>query len=171
MIVTLIAVISMDGNITDGDTPGTSHWTSLQDAAHFRKQLAKSDAIVIGRATYDIAKPVPQPGKLRIVMTRQPQRLISKPGMLEFTDKSPQSIHEYLHNAGKRSVLLVGGSQIYSLFINAGLVDDMYLTIEPVLLGEGTPFFSGSITKTDFRLKTMQQLNSAGSLLLHYIKH
>ena len=54
--------------------------------------------------------------------------------------------------AGERSLWVVGGGGIASQFAEAGLLDEVHVTIVPVVLGEGKPLF-------DRRLKDAMQLS------------
>jgi riboflavin biosynthesis pyrimidine reductase len=53
------------------------------------------------------------------------------------------------------------------LFLAAGLVDEIWLTVEPLLFGGGTPLLAARV---DVRLELLasEKLNAAGTLLLRY---
>ena len=76
MIITLAAVVSVDGKITRGSRSGTSEWASVADKKYFARLIQESDAIVIGSQTYKAAKKNIKlsPRKLRVVLTRNPQK-------------------------------------------------------------------------------------------------
>ena len=58
----------------------------------------------------------------------------------------PARVLELLRNRGLGRVLIEGGGQIVSAFVDAGLLDRLFLTVAPVLIGDGVPGlrFTGS---------------------------
>jgi dihydrofolate reductase len=53
-----------------------------------------------------------------------------------------------------RNIWLVGGAMLCQRFLELGLVDEIRLTIAPVLLGEGLRLF-GSLTEESWNLKNV----------------
>jgi dihydrofolate reductase len=49
---------------------------------------------------------------------------------------------EMLRAAGDRNVWIVGGGSLASQFVDEGLLDELHLTIVPVVLGDGIPAFA-----------------------------
>jgi dihydrofolate reductase len=47
--------------------------------------------------------------------------------------------------AGDRNVYLVGGGDLASQFVDAGLLDELIVTIVPVVLGDGLPTFASRL--------------------------
>ena len=43
--------------------------------------------------------------------------------------------------AGERNLWVVGGGNVASQFADAGLLDELLVTVVPVVLGEGKPLF------------------------------
>jgi dihydrofolate reductase len=173
MRVTLIAVQSLDGYITKHGEPG-SDFASGADQAHFRKALASFDCCVMGAETYRTARDqirgrMTAP-RLRIVLTRSPAAFASDAiaDQLEFSSESPKSLIAHLQARGCSRCALLGGSQIHSLFLEAGLVDELWLTIEPVLFGEGTPLLAKS-TETRLRFLSHTSLTSDTGLLKYEV--
>jgi len=173
MHVTLLTAQSLDGFITRHDEPG-SGFTSAEDKAHFRATLADFDCCVMGGATYRGAREwiqthVAAPRRLGVVLPRTPERHAAetRPGALEFTGAPPEKILAGLRARGFARCALLGGAQVHGLFLAAGLVDELWLTVEPVLFGGGTPLLAGRV---DVRLElmTLEKLNPAGTLLLRY---
>ena len=171
MRIVLIAAQSLDGFITKHARPGTA-FTSPEDKAHFRKVVAGFDAGVFGAGTYRVSREairaLPSEGLLRVVMTRSPGRYAAEtvPGRLEFTDVAPRALADDLCARGFRHCALLGGSQVHSLFLAAGLVDEIWLTVEPALFGAGTPLLAH---EADVRLEldTIERLG-VSTLLLKY---
>jgi dihydrofolate reductase len=54
-----------------------------------------------------------------------------------------------------RNIWLVGGAMLSQRFLELGLVDEIMLTIAPVLLGEGLRLFDGSPTEQRWNLKNV----------------
>ena len=54
-----------------------------------------------------------------------------------------------------RNIWLVGGAMLCQRFLELGLVDEISLTIAPVLLGEGLRLFGGSPTEERWNLKNV----------------
>jgi dihydrofolate reductase len=54
-----------------------------------------------------------------------------------------------------RNIWLVGGATLCQCFLELGLVDEIKLTIAPVLLGEGVRLFGGSLTEQRWNLKNV----------------
>lgn len=147
MRLILIAAQSLDGYITRHDTPGSA-FTSEADRAFFKAALREFDACLMGAATYrssrDLIRKAFMPDRLRLVLTRNPAAFAADtlPGQLEFLNQSPAEIAAMLPQRGCRSAAILGGAQIHSLFLEAGLVDELWLTIEPLLFGGGTPLLA-----------------------------
>jgi dihydrofolate reductase len=171
MRIVLIAAQSLDGFITKHAEPGTA-FTSPEDKAYFRTVLAGFDVGLFGGETYRVSRDAIRaqlPGhQLRLVMTRSPERYAAEaiPGALEFTNAAPDALAADLRARGFQRCALLGGSHVHSLFFEAGLVDEVWLTVEPVLFGGGTPLLA---RRADLRLElqTTEKLG-AHALLLKY---
>jgi dihydrofolate reductase len=147
MRLTLIAAQSLDGFITRHDTPG-SDFASQADRKFFREALRGFDSCVMGGTTYRSAREAIRaslmPDRLRLVVTRSPEKFATDeaPGKLEFINLPAIQIVSALSQRGCERCAILGGSQIHSLFFEAGLVDELWLTIEPLLFGKGTPLLA-----------------------------
>lgn len=67
------------------------------------------------------------------------------------------------------NIWLVGGGEINTMLLDAGLIDDMILSIHPIVLGKGKPLFAGDATTTDFRTKSAKKYKS-GLVQIHLVK-
>ncbi|HSY53692.1 MAG TPA: dihydrofolate reductase family protein [Opitutaceae bacterium] len=172
MHVTLLTAQSLDGFITRHDEPG-SGFASPEDQTHFHAALADFDCCVMGSVTYrgarDLICASPATKRLRVVLTRTPadRAAEARPDSLEFSSDPPKKILTGLSARGYARCVLLGGAQVHGLFLAAGLVDEAWLTIEPVLFGGGTPLLAARV---DVRLELLasEKLNAAGTLLLRY---
>ncbi len=170
MKIALVAVMSINNKITQGSDTSIFEWASNEDGDFFKKLLSKHQVFIMGNTTYKTIKPRPSHEKLRIVMSHNPKDHKEEhvAGHLEFTSAAPVNIVADLVNRRYGSALLLGGSEIYSLFLDAGLVSDMYLTIEPSIFSGGLGLANKLSHNINCELITVDVLNKAGTVLLHY---
>ena len=168
----MVMVSSVNGKITRGEDPDIYSWTSKEDADFFFSLLNQHNLIVMGSKTYKAAreKMNHEPGKLRIVLTKNPEKYSKEaiPNILEFTSKSVREILENLTSRGFKQLLLTGGSEINGLFLTENVVDELWITIEPQLFGEGRPLFEAPGVDLTLKLQSSTQLNDQGTILLKY---
>jgi riboflavin biosynthesis pyrimidine reductase len=172
MQVILISAQSADGFITRHDQPG-SGFASAADRAYFQKALAVFDSSIMGSATFRVSRTMIL-GSLtrerkRFVLTREPEKYTgdAAQGMLEFTSEAPRNLVERMKGEGHRRCALLGGARTHSLFLEAGLVSELWLTVEPRLFGAGVPFLRAPID-VSMRLFSHERLDGSDTLLLRY---
>ena len=70
---------------------------------------------------------------------------------------------------GYQRAAVLGGRSVYDYFLNRDLITDMYITIEPLVFGDGLSLFTSiQHTMVRFDLVSVEQLNKQGTVLLHY---
>ncbi len=165
-------VSSLNGKITRGDDPDVTHWTSKEDAELFASMKAQHNLIVMGSRTYEASQNriKLKDGTLRIVLTKNPERYEphAVPGQLEFTSESPTVLINRLESKGFSTMLLVSGGETNTAFFKEHLVDEIRLTVEPILFGSGKPLVAEDQFETKLRLMSMKKLNERGTLHLIY---
>ena len=130
---TLIVATSRDLFISPEekeDQPSTV-WTSKEDKQFFNEKSKEIGVMIMGSKTFaTIGRALP--GRLSVVMTRDPGKWMTeyKDENLLFTDKSPHQILQDLEIKGYQEVAICGGKAIYNLFLELGMVDKIYLTVE-----------------------------------------
>lgn len=117
MIVSLIAAVS-DNNVIGNK--GKIPWHISEDFRHFKK-ITSGHCVVMGQNTYlSLGKPLPD--RTNIILSLDPK--FTAPGCFIFN--SPEKALDYAENSGEAECFIIGGGQIYKLFIN--LADKIYLT-------------------------------------------
>jgi dihydrofolate reductase len=136
---------SLDGYIARAD--GSLDWLSVVEREGedygYREFVDGVDALVMGRKTYDTVlgfEEWPFAGKRCIVLTHA--RPASPRADEEFASGAPTALLEQLGRQGVRRVYVDGGAVIRQ-FLGAGLVDDLTLSVIPVILGGGVRLFDG----------------------------
>ena len=102
------------------------------------------DGLVMGRKTFEQAQgfdPWPYTGKPVVVLSHQE---VAVPAALRdsvsVSSESPADLLARLSSAGARRLYIDGGQTIQG-FLRAGLIDEIIITVIPVLLGNGIPLF------------------------------
>lgn len=172
MKIILVMASSLDGKITQGLDPNIYTWTSLEDQRLFSSLIEKHRLIIMGSNTYEAVKNRIKlvPDKLRIVLTKNPRKYkqFAIPDVLEFTNESLPQLVERLKKSGYAKLLLVGGAIINTQFFKNLLVDELHLTIEPVIFGWGKTLVEPVSLSVPLRLIQVKKLNQRGTLFLKY---
>ena len=160
MKVLIIVAISADGFIaTDANHPAV--WTSKEDKKLFVELTKRAGVMIMGRSTYEtIGKALP--GRVNIVYTSRP---LDSPDIVT-TQEDPKELVERLSKEGYEEIAVCGGQAIYDMFLKEKLVDELYITVEPVFFGSGITI-SKNFNKADLQLIEYKELNN-DTLNLHY---
>ncbi len=160
MHVFCIAAATADGFIGK-DGHHLADWTSKEDKEFFLTKSKKSGVIVMGYNTFQtIGKPLS--GRLNIVYAPEGTKIEGA----EITQKEPEELIKDLKERGYKEVAISGGSQIYTMFMESGLADTLYLTVEPIIFGSGVKLFNKEID-AKLELKSHKMLNE-NTILLEY---
>lgn len=161
MKVFLIAAETKDGFIAKSDSQNSMDWTSAEDKKFFVEKTKSARTVIMGRKTFEtFGRPLKD--RRNIVMSRQE---IEIPGV-EVTKESPEEIVVRLDLEGVKELAVCGGAEIYKLFMEKGLVDEVFITQEDVEFGEGVPFLNPELRQ---KMKLVSSTNlSTNTLLLEY---
>lgn len=164
-----IAAVTIDGKIATGKDH-MSDWTSKEDKDFLHKMLDESDVIIVGNNTYKTAiKPLSK--RNCIVFSRSEGQINRKSENLMYVNPSKVNIKKLITKSGYKKIALLGGAQTYSYFLEHNLLNEIYLTIEPIAFGTGINLFSAKkFGNYKFKLVSIKKLNKKGSVLLRYKK-
>ena len=133
--VTLKLGLSLDGCIAMAD--GLSRWITGERArAHAHLLRARSDAILVGRGTYDADAPSLDV-RLAGLEGRSPKRLMLTHGPAPDGWDALPSPDAIADLDGINDLLIEGGAGAASSFLAADLVDTLTLYRAPILIGGG----------------------------------
>lgn len=162
-----IAAVTIDGKIAL-DAGHFSDWTSAEDKDFLHKMLDESGVVVVGNNTYKTAIE-PLSKRNCIVFTASVRTSEHKSDVLTYCNPESSDCLPLMEKYEKVAVL--GGTQTYTYFLENDLLDEIYLTIEPLVFGRGLNLFESSKNiDAHFRLESTKPLNEKGTLLLHYTK-
>jgi len=82
------------------------------------------------------------------VYTRRDLPAVEGAGGLRFTSGDVADLHaEMLAAAGGKDLWVIGGGDLASQYVAAGLLDLVQLTVVPVILGDGLPLFAEALPR------------------------
>jgi dihydrofolate reductase len=150
----IVAATSSDGFIANKSHVNSFDWTSKADKDSFKNLTKDAGVVIVGSKTFETfartgEAPRPLKGRLNIIYSRSKKY---KGENVETTDKNPKELVKDLTIRGFQKAAIIGGAEIYRMFIEADEVDTIYLTVEPIKFKTGIPFFNGNL-KEKFQLK------------------
>jgi dihydrofolate reductase len=153
----------------DGYIARTDHgidWLFTDQDYGYTPFYVSVDTILMGRKTYDLTKQFgeyPYKGKQSYVFTKHsPAR---DPHVTFVSDISP-FVHKLLAANGK-DIWLVGGGEVLQFFLEHDLLDELVISIHPVLLGKGIPLFPVSRQQVQLKYVSSESFSS-GLLQVRY---
>ncbi len=149
---------SLDGYIAEADD--TLEWLMKYEGSFagdavqpfkgsYERYYAGVGALVMGSKTYEFILDHPgeggwaYEGKSTWILTSRDLPMPRGAGVdVRIVNANvPDLYDEMVAAAGERNVWVVGGGNVASQFADAGLLDEVIVTVVPVVLGEGKPLF------------------------------
>ena len=134
--------ISLDGYLAGpGEDIG---WIRQSDeSAKLMVEMFRGvDAMLMGRKTFEFAQRMgggpPMKGVTTYVFSRTMERLPDR-ARGELIDEDAAEFVRRMKSAEGGNILVMGGGELGSALIDAGLVDEIGFSIHPILLGGGVP--------------------------------
>lgn len=166
--ISIYIAASIDGYIARND--GSLDWLEYghegDEDYGFKKFINGIDALVLGRNTYEVVSGFgewPYKGKRVIVLSNRLKEVRKEAELFcgQLTD-----LASMLYSEGIRHVWVDGGITV-SKFLEAGLVDDITISVIATVLGSGIPLFSTMNREHKCRLISTQSYPS-GLVQLKY---
>ncbi|QDH81153.1 dihydrofolate reductase [Echinicola soli] len=144
--LSLFIATSLDGFIS-GPNEDLSFLTSVEKEGEdygYAGFMATVDTVIVGRKTYDYVLRTIGPGHYDNgdrevhVITRKAR---PNQGKVTFHSGGPAELVKKLKSGDGKNIYCDGGAEIIDELLNSDLVDEMTISVVPVLLGEGTRLF------------------------------
>src|SRR5689334_23618486 len=167
--VTFGGASTLDNFIATKDD--TVEWIlSSKEAGQIMRDYWKTiDMIVMGRRTYEVAArngPLPvHSGVKTYVLSRTLKQRSTK--QLTFVSEDVVDLVRRLKEEDGKDICVMGGGLLAKPLLEAGLIDEIGLSIHPVLLGSGVPLFHEMPQQMDLELVQCRQYSN-GCVLVTY---
>lgn len=122
------------------------HLDRARDEDIVKESFARTGAVIVGRRTFDLGlrhwgDDTPYPVPSFVLTHRRREPLPTKSASFVFVDDGIESaVRQAKAAAGDKDVTVMGAETAQQV-LKAGLVDQMHITLVPVLLGGGTRLF------------------------------
>jgi dihydrofolate reductase len=164
---------SIDGFIADTDNSlkwlfeAEARATKVAQAAreeHFRQFFSATGAMTMGATTYEWVVEhedlLANPARWREFYGQVPcwvfthRKLPVVPGAnLSFVSGDIQPVYDQMRSAAEeRNLWVVGGGELAGQFADLGMLDEILLTVAPVMLGAGAPLLPRRLTAAQLTL-------------------
>ena len=132
---------SIDGKIAHSKQD-TLEWISSDAQKFFRAETTKSGIVIMGRKTF-MKEAKPYEHRYNVVLTKNPKKYSKyvQEDVIEFTSDKPEKLIEKLTQRKHEAIFIIGGQTIFSEYMEKGLIDEVWTTVEPILFGSGVEPF------------------------------
>lgn len=160
--VVLSMCMSLNGFIARED--GQEDWLPSSGWDEFLIDAKAFGNIVMGRETYELVTKLYLDYNFDNIDT-QCKLIVSRnkgfvaPNGYDVVD-SPEHAVTFLHERGFENVFLIGGGKLNAEFLRLGLIDELWLTINPHILGRGRPVIG--LSDLDLPLTFVQRNDLSG---------
>mgnify|MGYP002869751874 CR=1 FL=1 len=129
------------------------------------------DSCIMGHTTYKIIQgfdiPFPYTGKKNYVFSHQKD--LQNNEDVVFVKEDMASFVRQLKREPGRDIWLIGWGQINQILLNYNLIDEIILTVMPIMLGHGVKLFHGVVKEKKLNLVQSKQYSN-GVLQLKYVR-
>ncbi len=169
-----LVAASVDGFIAD-DEDNLDWLLSMpggdDEANPYPRFIEDVGAIVMGATTYEWVlahESGPWPYQQPTWVLTHRELPVKEGADLRFTSAPLTQVHaELLEAAGSRNIWLVGGGELVGQFLDHDLLDEIWLSLTPVVLGSGKPLLPRRRT-TPMRLVSATPSPAGTFVHLHY---
>lgn len=164
--VVIFIASSLDGFIARRN--GDVDWLFTDEDYGYTEFYESIDTVLMGRKTYDkIAEfdQYPYLAKKSYVFSKSfnPNKYDS----VTFVSENLVKFTQQLRLSEGKDIWLVGGSEIIKLFVKSKMIDEIIVSIHPLILGDGIPLFLNNDEQINLKLKNCINF-STGLVQLHY---
>lgn len=144
--------VSLDGFIEGPN--GEYDWCFTDQDYGMTEFLRRIDTLLMGRKTYEVAAAQGEVSPWKGVTTyvfSSTLTSVNGPHTQLVTGDAVSEINAIRSRPGK-DIWLFGGARLTASLLEAGLVDELWLSVHPILLGSGKPLFQHMDTRRKLHL-------------------
>ncbi len=167
--VILGLAVSLDGFIEGPN--GEYDWCFTDQDYGLTEFMNRIDAIFMGRKSYEEAKKYEGPSPWQSIKTYVFSNTVKSLDGAEVINGDIIAKVKSLKNEPGKDIWLFGGAELTTQFINSGLLDELWLSVHPILLGSGKPLFQNIKERKNLILKEHKIYETGLVSLIYEPKH
>lgn len=157
---------TVNGIIAKNDD--SADFLTKEEAASYTAAVLQAGAVIVGRRTYEVLSEQPE---FQVFIKNGVKFVVVSEKGVEMKDENhkvaatPQEAVRML--AGEEEVIVAGGGKLNASFIKENLVDELFIDIEPALVGKGISLFDSQDFDRKLRLLGTKMITDQ-EIQLHY---
>jgi len=156
MKVILYMAISLNGMIAKSDDD--TSWISKEEWGSYSLAVRTAGNLIVGHRTYGILTKQPEFSEFKdvklVVVAQEDFETLSSNHLVAH---SPKEALKLLSNF--EEVIVAGGGALNASFVEENLVDEIFIDIEPIILGQGIPLFRDKIFERRLKLVGQKKIS------------
>ncbi|MBK9489272.1 MAG: dihydrofolate reductase [Haliscomenobacter sp.] len=170
--VILYIAMSLDGYIAN-DNDGLEFLSIVEQKGEdygYNKFVTTVDTVIMGRRTYDkvlsMGVEYPDNGNPVYILTRteRPDK-----GSIKFYTGDLKELVFKLKSEPGKNIYCDGGGEVVNALLQDELIDELIISIIPILVGRGVPLFKNGRPEQKLKLVSSKAFDK-GLVQLHYVK-
>jgi len=162
--VILYMAISLNGIIAKSDDD--TSWISKEEWDSYSLAVRTTGNLIVGHRTYGILTKQPEFSEFKdvklVVVAQENFQTLTQNHLVAH---SPREALKLLSDF--EEVVVAGGGALNASFLDENLVDEIYIDIEPIILGKGIPLFRGKDFERNLKLLGEKKITD-NEIQLHY---
>lgn len=164
MKVILYMAISLNGMIAKSDDD--TSWISKEEWDSYSLVVRTAGSLIVGHRTYNILTKQPEFAEFKdvklVVVAQENFQTLAQNHLVAY---SPKEALKLLNDF--EQVVVAGGGALNASFVEENLVDEIFIDIEPIILGHGIPLFRDKNFERNLKLVGQKKI-SDNEIQLHY---
>lgn len=184
--LTIKMMQSLDGFIAKAQNDDLK-WGSSVDKLLYKKISTEYGTVIVGKNTFLQMPKIAFKNRETLVVVRDVKEFINQSKIenaefgiftsikyavkdnITFIESNPNEIISYLESIYKTKALLVGGGIINNLFLQAGKVNEVQITVAPKIFGTGIKIFGDNTLNIDLELQSFDKISDNEVLLTYKV--
>lgn len=140
MKIILAPAVTLDGYLAN--TKGDCYsWINPADEARFDRRLREAGCELVGRKTYEQYQESYDARADVMTYVYTTQTTYSDLPRVKFIHGDIHDVVDRIASEGFTTVVVSGGGELNGTLAEAGLLDEVILSVHPIILGNGIPLF------------------------------